>query len=212
MDSFSRDDRDRHLITRGNVDGIVSAALFLHVFPQARISFVTSPTAGARALAMDSVSTSVYLSDLALVPELETAMADSLSWRKVLAFDHHQQHAGGSAKDVFVVHEGESAASVLYHHFGLNGQMKKLVAIADLVEYCRTPLLKEMAALHGMRKLEEEARTLDFSWRLEIDDDVFRSQASSHLARGIWPSEVGLIKRRYPVSYTHLTLPTNREV
>lgn len=197
MDSFSRDDRDRHLITRGNVDGIVSAALFLHTFPKARISFVTSPTAGARVLALDTVSTKVYLSDLALVPELEAAMADSTAWRKVIAFDHHQPHAGGYAKELFVVREGESAASVLYHHLRLNGQMKKLVAIADLVEYCSTPLLSEMAELHGMRKLEDEARTLDFSWRLDIDDDLFRSQASAHLAQGIWPSEVGLIRRRY---------------
>jgi len=197
MESFSRDDRDRHLITRGNVDGIVSAALFLHVFPRARVSFVTSPTAGARVMAMDFTSSMVYLSDLALVPELETVMAASSEWRKVIAFDHHQQHAGGYAKDLFVVREGESAASVLYHHLRLNGQVKKLVAIADLVEYCSTPVLQEMVALHGMKKMEDEARMLDFSWRLDIDDDLFRSQASAHLSNGVWPSEVGMIKRRY---------------
>lgn len=197
MDSFSRDDRDRHLITRGNVDGIVSAALFLHVFPRARVSFVTSPTAGARVLARDSVSSMIYLADLAMVPELELAMESASEQREVIAFDHHQPHEGGWAKNMYVVREGQSAASVLYHHLGLNGQMRKLVALADLVEYCSTPLLDEMASSHGMGRLEEEARTLDFSWRLDIDDDLFRAQACAHLSQGAWPSEVGMIRRRY---------------
>jgi hypothetical protein len=86
---------------------------------------------------------------------------------------------------------------VLYQHFNLNGQFKKLVAIADLVEFCRTPLLRQMEEYHGTRKVEDEARILDFSWRLDIDDDAYRAQAATHLSRGVWPSEVGMIKRRY---------------
>jgi len=196
MDSFSRDDRDKHLITRGNVDGIVSAALFLSVHPAAKVSFVTSPSAGARALAKDFVSSTVFLSDLAMVSELETRMCEASERMQVVAFDHHQPH-NSPADGMFVVREGMSAASVLYQHFNLNGQFKKLVAIADLVEFCRTPLLRQMEEYHGTRKVEDEARILDFSWRLDIDDDAYRAQAAMHLSRGVWPSEVGMIKRRY---------------
>ncbi len=196
MDSLSRDDRDKHLITRGNVDGIVSAALFLGAFPSSRVSFVTSPSAGARLLAMDKSSTTVYLSDLAMVPELEARMCEAHERAEVVALDHHQSH-DSPAMDMVVVQEGVSAASVLYRHLRLDDRFKKLVAIADLVEFCRTPLLKEMEAFHGAKKIEDEARTLDFSWRLDIDDDLFRAQASKHLSEGHWPSEVGMIKRRY---------------
>jgi oligoribonuclease NrnB/cAMP/cGMP phosphodiesterase (DHH superfamily) len=198
MDSFSRDDRERHLITRGNVDGIVSAALFLSAFPRSRISFVTSPTAGARILAQDLSSSVIFLSDLALIPELVCAIGAAADRTEIVAIDHHQTMGGGMVPDgTVVVREGMSAAAVLYQHLGLNGHVRKLVAVADLVEFCDTPLLREQTTYYGMRKLEEEARVLDFSWRLNIEDDQFRTQASTHLSRGIWPSEVGLIKRRY---------------
>ena len=196
MESLSRDDRDKHLITRGNVDGIVSAALFLGVFPSSRISFVTSPSAGAKILAMDDSSSMIYLSDLALVPELEARMCEAQERAEVVSIDHHQAHVS-PADEMVVVQQGVSAASVLYQHFHLNGQFKKLVAIADMVEFCRTPLLGEMEALHGAKKIEDEARTLDFSWRLDIDDDLYRLQAAMHLSKGVWPSEVGMIRRRY---------------
>lgn len=196
MDSFSRDDRDKHLITRGNVDGIVSAALFLSIYPSSKVSFVTSPSAGARTLAMDNISSTVYLSDLALVPELEARMCEACERMDVVAFDHHQAH-DSPADGMLLVQEGMSAASVLFRHFRLNDQFRKLVAIADLVEFCRTPLLRDMEEYHGVKKVADEARVLDFSWRLDIDDDVFRAQAAMHLSRGVWPSEVGSIKRRY---------------
>jgi len=38
---------------------------------------------------------------------------------------------------------------------------------------------------------------LDFSWRLDIDDDEFRTVAAKHLSDGSWPSQVPSIKRRY---------------
>lgn len=198
MDSFSRDNRERHLITRGNVDGIVSAALFLHVHPDARVTFVTSPGAAAKALSLDEVSTNIYLSDLAMVPELESSICKMSQRTEVLAFDHHQPHPNAAAVEaILVVREGMSAASVMYHHFRLNGEMRKLVAIADLVEYCDTQTLSDEIRLHGMEKLQREAIILDFSWRLDIDDDYFRAMASAHLSQGIWPSEVSAIRRRY---------------
>ncbi len=197
MDSFSRDDRDRHLITRGNVDGIVCASLFLRMFPQARVSFVTSPTAGAKILSLDRSSSFVLLADLALVPELEKGIRNIIPEREVVTIDHHQPHATEGVRSMLVVREGMSAASVLHHHLGLDDEMRKLVAIADLMEYCETDLLEEEIEVHGLKRIFDEARVLDFSWRLDISDDQFRSQASARLSRGAWPSEVGMIRRRY---------------
>ena len=37
----------KELITRGNLDGIVSAAAFLRRYPSATVRFVTSPAAAA---------------------------------------------------------------------------------------------------------------------------------------------------------------------
>ncbi|MDD1743242.1 MAG: hypothetical protein LUO85_01295 [Methanomassiliicoccales archaeon] len=197
MDSFSRDDRDRHLITRGNVDGIVCASLFLRMFPQARVSFVTSPTAGAKVLSLDRSSSFVLLADLALVPDLENRIREILPGREVVTIDHHQPHATEEARSTLVVREGMSAASVLYHHFRIDEEMRRLVAIADLMEYCETDLLGEEMEIHGVKRIFDEARVLDFSWRLDIADDQFRSQASARLSQGVWPSEVGMIRRRY---------------
>ncbi|MEM0448296.1 MAG: DHH family phosphoesterase [Methanomassiliicoccales archaeon] len=196
MDSFSRDDRDKHLITRGNVDGIVSAALFLSVFPSAKVTFVTSPAAGARVVARDHSSSAIYLSDLALVPELEARICEANERSEVVAFDHHQQH-DSPVRKMMILREGMSAASIMYHYFHIGSRYKGLVAIADMVEFCDTPLLREMSALYGLSKIEEEARTLDFSWRLDIDDDSYRMQAALHLSRGSWPSEVSCVRRRY---------------
>lgn len=197
MGSFSRDERDVHLITRGNVDGIVSAALFLDFFPGSRVSFVTSPTAGAKTLLKDTRSSQIYLADLAITQELVEAMGARRGRQEMLVVDHHPPNSASDVEDLCVIRNGMSAAGVLYNHFRPSGHMKKLVAIADLVEFCDTEILIEQARAHGMRRLEEEARVLDFSWRCNIEDDLFRLQAATRLSCGCWPSEVGLIARRY---------------
>lgn len=197
MDSLSRDDREKHLITRGNVDGIVSAAVFLNRFPNSRVSFITSPTAGARALSKDFTSNEIYLADVALVPGVAEAMATRRDRQKVFLIDHHPTPDDAAPNGVKVINEGMSAAGVLYHFLGSANRLKKLVAIADLVEYFETPILTEIMDDHGQQKVREESRILDFSWRLNIEDDFFRMQAALHLSQGSWPSEVGPIKRRF---------------
>ncbi|HSV42161.1 MAG TPA: hypothetical protein VLH13_01970, partial [Methanomassiliicoccales archaeon] len=197
MDSFSRDDRDKHLITRGNVDGIVSSAIFLSRYPVARITFVTSPRAGAQALARDRYSSDIFLADIALIDDVLAAASTRDDEQTVYAVDHHPSSVSESLKGIKVVEEGLSAAGILYGFFHASPHLKKTVAIADLLEYCDTPILTEMERKHGIQKLDEEAKVLDFSWRLNIDDDEFRWQAASHLSQGWWPSQVGLIKRRY---------------
>ena len=197
MDSLSRDDREKHLITRGNVDGIVSAAIFLNRFPASRVSFITSPTAGARALSMDFSSNEIYLADVALVPDVAEAMASRRDRQKVFLIDHHPTPNDACPHGVKVINEGMSAAGVLYHFLSSSNRLKKIVAIADLVEYFETPILAEMMHDNGQQKVCEESRILDFSWRLNIEDDSFRMQAAQHLSQGLWPSQVGPIKRRY---------------
>lgn len=197
MESLSRDDRDKHLITRGNVDGLISAAIFLNRYPSAKISFVTSPRAGAQDLARDRSTSEIFLVDIALTPDVLGAVAARKEHQTVYALDHHPTSAHEDIKGIKVVEEGMSAASVLYHYLRSNSQLKKLVAIADLVEYCDTAILKEVMRRHGTQKVDEESKILDFSWRLDIDDDNFRLLACKHLAEGLWPSQVPAIKKRY---------------
>lgn len=197
MDSLSRDDRDKHLITRGNVDGLISAAIFLNRYPSAKVSYVTSPRAGAQGLAKDRSSSEIFLVDIALIPDVLGAAAARKDHQTVFAVDHHPSSALEEMRGIKVVEEGMSAAGVLYQYLQSKAHLKKLVAIADLVEYCDTTVLREVMRRHGKQKVDEESRILDFSWRLDIEDDIFRLLACKHLAEGSWPSQVSAIKRRY---------------
>jgi hypothetical protein len=89
-----------------------------------------------------------------------------------------------------------SAARLAYQFLGLNGGFEHLAAVADLVEYCENAELEDASGRFGAR-LAEEARVLDFAWRLEVDDDRFRQLAARRMAEGRWPSEVPEVHRRY---------------
>ncbi|MFA5312803.1 MAG: hypothetical protein WC375_05710, partial [Methanomassiliicoccales archaeon] len=197
MDSLSRDDRDKHLITRGNVDGIASAAIFLSQHPLSRITFITSPRAAAHALAKDKASKEVYLVDVALTKDVIESVGSVKGSQMVFAVDHHPSSVLEDLNGIKIVEEGRSAAGVLYKYLRASPHLKKLVAIADQLEYCDTDVLHDVLRKHGQQKLNDEARVLDFSWRLNIEDDEFRQIASQHLSEGAWPSQIGAIKRRY---------------
>ena len=146
---------------------------------------------------MDFTSSEIYLADVALVPDVAEAMATRRDRQKVFLIDHHPTPNDLCPNGVKVINEGMSAAGVLYHFLNSSNRLKKLVAIADLVEYFETPILSEMMDDHGQQKVCDESRILDFSWRLNIEDDLFRMQAAMHLSQGLWPSEVGPIKSRF---------------
>ena len=153
-------------------------------------------------LRKDIASHEFYLCDLGLTPRLIKTLNDKAKTRqKVTYLDHHEQsELQLDALDVEldgVVRQGVSAAGVAYDHLGLNGEHRHLVALADLVEYCDSPLLSEVGKTVGMDRLEEEARMLDFAWRYRVDDDRFRYHAARKLAAGKWPSEVSEVKARY---------------
>lgn len=197
-----RDDRKLHLLTRGNVDGIISAALFLARDPGTRVTFVPSGDMAVDVLRKDISSHEFTLVDLGLTPSLIKTINDKAKTRQRVCFlDHHQQsgeqfrlldpRTGGHVK------QGVSAAGVAYEYLGLNGAHKHLVALADLVEYCPSPLLAHYEGLVGRPRMLEEARMMDFAWRFRVDDDRFRIQAARRLAMGKWPSEVPEVKARY---------------
>lgn len=192
---FSRDIRDKHIITRGNVDGIVSAAIFLRKFPEAKVTFVTSPNAGAKALSLDTASDEVYLVDLAPVPDLVEAARVRRSSQSLTLVDHHPSSLAIECETL--VQDGVSAANVLFNHIHPGDDMRKLVAMADLVEYMPTLLLDQEMRRHGRQKVDQESMVLDFAWRLIIDDDRFRYTAAKQLAHGTWPSQIDAVKRRY---------------
>ena len=202
MELRARDDRKVHLLTRGNVDGIVSAALFLAHDPAAKISFVPSGDMAVDVLRKDISSREFYLVDLGLTPRLVKTLNDKSKTRqKVTYLDHHEQsslHLDDLDGDMEgIVKQGVSAAGVAYDHLGLNGEHRHLVALADLIEYCDSPLLADVEKAVGTQRLQEEARMLDFAWRYRVDDDRFRYHAARKLSTGKWPSEVPEVKGRY---------------
>ena len=196
MIDLCRDDRDIHLITRGNVDGIVSTAIFLRRFPLSRVSFVTSPSAAAKALRRDRISKITYVVDLAPTREVVEAIK-AKERMDALVVDHHQPPEASEGLDGMVIGSGMSAARVLHEHLGMEDELTDLVAIADLVEFCRSPGLERTLEEHGSKRVFRESKVLDFAWRLNIQDDMFRLRAASRLSNGGWPSEVPMIWSRF---------------
>jgi oligoribonuclease NrnB/cAMP/cGMP phosphodiesterase (DHH superfamily) len=197
-----KDDRRTHLITRGNVDGIVSAAFFYARDPTVRVSFVTSTSAAQDTLRRDIQSKEFFLVDLGITPDLVKNLQDKAKLgAKIHLLDHHQQteafaHVAGPDLDIRA-YQGSSAASVTLDFLKVNHGAGRLAALADIVEYCESPYLAKAEAEFGWERLREEARILDYSWRFMVDDDRFRQIAARKLAEGLWPSEVGEIHRRY---------------
>lgn len=197
-----KDDRRTHLITRGNVDGIISAALFYSRDPGMRVSFVTSTSAALDVVRRDIQSKEFFIVDLGITPELVKNLQDKAKLgAKIHLLDHHQQTeafalVANSGLDVHA-YQGASAASVALDFLKVNHGSERLAAIADIVEYCQSPYLAKAEAEYGWERLREEARILDYSWRFMVDDDRFRQVAARKLAEGLWPSEVGEIHRRY---------------
>jgi hypothetical protein len=202
------DARQTHIITRGNVDGIVSSSFCLAIHPDARVSYVPSATSAVELLRKDLSTRHFYLVDIGLTPKLiKTLNMKARTGQRVTLIDHHQQtalhaHELGAHVEA-VIGEGGSAASVALDHFDAVGalpvteELSRLAAVADMVEYGTSRHLEAALAQFGDERLEEEAEHLDFAWRLEIEDDRFRANTGRRLAKGLWPSEVPEVKRRY---------------
>lgn len=207
LDLLLTDARHVHIITRGNVDGIVSASFCFAVHPDARVSYVPSATSAVELLRKDLSARHFFLVDVGLTPKLiKTLNLKGRTGQRVTLIDHHQQshlYAHELEPHVEVVlGEGGSAASAALDHFARQGlevteELARLAAVADIVEYGTSHHLEDSLSRYGLERLEEEAEHLDFSWRLEIEDDRFRANTGRRLAKGIWPSEVGEVKRRY---------------
>lgn len=202
------DQRAVHVITRGNVDGIVSSSFCFAMHPDARVSYVPSATSAVDLLRKDLSTRHFILADLGLTPKLtKTLNLKGRTGQRITLIDHHQQtgmHAHELSDNVdVVIGEGGSAASIALDHFVEHGgleltdELSRLAGVADLVEYGTSKHLDRAVAQYGIDRLEDEAEHLDFSWRLEIEDDKFRATTGRRLAKGLWPSEVPDVKRRY---------------
>ncbi len=202
MSSPCGDERRFQMGTQRNVDGIVSAAFFYARLPDIRVSFVTSSSGALDALRRDIQSKEFFIVDLGATEELvHTIQQKARQGVAVHFLDHHQQTADRFEPPIpdfeGLSRQGVSAAALAYQYLGLDGDHEHLVAVADLVEYCPSDLLSRCSSRFGADRLEEEARILDFAWRLAVDDDRFRMTAARKLAEGRWPSEVPEIYRRY---------------
>src|SRR5687768_6637110 len=92
MDTPWKDERRFHLVTRGNVDGIVSAALFCAQMPEIKVSFVTSSSGAVDVLRRDIQSRDFYVVDLGLNDELQHALdLKTKQGARIHLLDHHQQ-------------------------------------------------------------------------------------------------------------------------
>lgn len=190
------------MLTRGNVDGIVCAALGLAHDPAARVSFVPSGDVAVDVMRKDIGSKHFLLADLGMTPRLLKTMQDKAKTRqRVTYLDHHQQSMDtlGALPEATEaeVRTGLSAAGVVQEHLGLGRRFDHLVALADRVEYCDTPKLRSLVDTFGSERVEREARILDFSWRHQVEDDRFRAYAARKLRTGRWPSEVSEVRARY---------------
>lgn len=201
--SIAVDSRPIHVVTRGNVDGIVGSAFVLARHPDARVTYVPSASSAVDVLRKDLSTSRFYLLDLGLTPKLiKTLNMKRHTGQEVTLIDHHQQsgmyaHELGDHVEA-VVEQGASAATVTLEHLGLDSPaLSRLAAVADVVEYCASRHLDAAIEEYGVDRLDDEAMHLDFAWRLQIDDDRFRANAARRLARGFWPSEVGEVRRRY---------------
>ncbi|MDI3483066.1 MAG: single-stranded-DNA-specific exonuclease [Candidatus Methanomethylophilaceae archaeon] len=188
-----KDNRETHLITRGNVDGLVSASIFLHHEPLTRISFVTSPSAAAAVLSKDQTSRNIFVVDISP----DETLLHHCEGKEVTVVDHHPCRLSKDERAEIFVKEGKSAASVLSSYLGAPESFDPLVAVADYVEYFDTPLMDEVWTEYGTKKMTREAKILDYSWRANITDDIFRYRAALRMSQGSLPSEVPMIYRRY---------------
>lgn len=179
------------IITRGNLDGIACAAVFLERFPEGEVTFVSSPPLAAEAVAGDMTSGSIFIADVPLTGELMAIMDRD---PRVVLVDHHPACADHPRAFVDLT---RSAAGVLHDHLGASPVTAGAVALADLYEHSESGLLAMFTGGFGRERIELESRTLDFAWRFNVEDDAFRREAARALSRGLWPSESEAVMRRY---------------
>lgn len=185
-------ERSRELITRGNLDGIVSAAVFLRRFPSSQVRFVTSPAAAA-ALLTSSDADHTYLADLSPAPSLAEAIEHAVRCRRITLIDHHSYP---KEHDWAIIDTSTSAAGLMYRYLGLDG-MDAVVAMVDLYEHGGSPLVSSVADVMGHEALRRESEMLDFAWRLNVKDDAFRLAAARRLSLGLLPSSIPCIAERH---------------
>ncbi|NLI73344.1 MAG: hypothetical protein GX369_01020 [Euryarchaeota archaeon] len=182
----------KELITRGNIDGIISAAIFLRCYPHSKIQFVTSPAAAAPYV-QSSDADHIFVSDLSPVPSLAGAIESILYSRQVTLIDHHPF---SNQFDWAVIDDTASAAGLMHRILEPNG-MDAAVAIADLYESGNGSPTQHAGRILDVDSIAKECDILDFAWRFNIKDDIFRYNAASQLARDNLPSEIPCIVKRY---------------
>lgn len=190
------------LLTRGNVDGLMSAAFLYAVKPEARTAFMAHSGRATDFLRQDLKHSHYVLSDLSLDEELTGALRiASKRGASITYLDHHQHSVDHLAdlpnQTLAIGRQGISAAGLMYEHFQPGERFLPHVAIADHIEHCHSPTLAEQTELLTETVISQEARILDFAWRLNINDDQFRETAARRLATGAWPSQIQPIMDRY---------------
>jgi hypothetical protein len=177
------------LVTRGNLDGIACASVFLEKYSEAAIDFVTSPP---QAILMASRGDDVVtVADLPLNEDMAPLL--NAAEGRVRLIDHHPTSLRSSHA---VIDEGKSAAGALHDFLGRSERTSKIAALADHYERADSHLLRSCIQEYGMERIEHEAEILDLAWRFNVEDDRFRLATAQKLSSGLWPSEVHEILER----------------
>jgi hypothetical protein len=179
------------LITRGNLDGIACAAVFLDRFPESAISFITSPPQAVAEAAEDRTSDLVYIADVPLTDQLASHLAND---GRTCLVDHHPTRCSSPRA---LIDPRRSAAGTLHDHLGSSPRTYHAAVLADLYERADSVLLSDAVLRFGRHRLAHETMVLDFAWRYNVEDDAFRWSAAASLATGLWPSESEAIALRY---------------
>ncbi|MDW5563045.1 MAG: hypothetical protein SA339_07450 [Methanomassiliicoccus sp.] len=179
------------IVTRGNLDGIVCAAVFLERFPEGEVTFISSPPSAAEAAARHDGTGRLFVADVPLTEELAAALDSDPA---IILVDHHpacRDHPQA------VVDRTRSAAGALHAYLGASPLLDGAVALADMYERAESALLSKADRKLGRERLEYEVMVLDFAWRYNVEDDTFRLLAARELAAGRWPSESEAIAQRF---------------
>lgn len=190
------------LLTRGNSDGIISAAMALRADPDIKTIFVSHAQLAVQWLRRDLDATDITVCDLGL----NDALAAELSRRaktgsRVVYLDHHAtspRYVPRLSPRVDARIENDvSAAHLAWIHYGKPFDLELLAGLTDFIEGAISDVMLDTWDRLGPEQADLNAQALDWCWRLNVNDDAFRRLAAESLSTGRLPMECDSIRTRY---------------
>jgi single-stranded-DNA-specific exonuclease len=192
----------RVLYTRGNVDGQIAGAMALRRHSATRIQFHSHSSKTIEELRRRIGESHITILDMGL----DEALLSELNRKARLGahityVDHHatsKPFLDRLHPNIEAYHdESISAGHLAWSSFGAWADLESLAAIADAGDRIQTLLRRSLEDTKGDDFLQHEAEVLDFSWRYNVQDDVYRHLTARRMACGLLPSQIAETRRRY---------------